>query len=165
VTYTDLVQTAGVTMCKVHDAKVMDNRIREDDTAVSGDRCNACDAEQCAAVDRCAVRGEGEGEAGPPSHEMPARAQSPLRLARAKIKHVFRLHNCAIGCRKVAIAASQERRASVRAPRARELVSRPRPPFARIRENGAEKALIRCTKPRILPEMRPPSVTIAPPGS
>jgi IS5 family transposase len=41
-----LVHTAGVTTGSVHDAKVMDNLIREDDHAVYGDRGNANDRKQ-----------------------------------------------------------------------------------------------------------------------
>ena len=39
-----LVHTAGVTTGKVHDAKVMDRLIREDDVAVYGDKGYASDA-------------------------------------------------------------------------------------------------------------------------
>ena len=40
------VYTAGVTSGSVHDAKVIDNLIREDDRAVYGDRCYAIDSKQ-----------------------------------------------------------------------------------------------------------------------
>jgi IS5 family transposase len=49
VTYSDLVHSAGVTMGKVHDAKVMANLIREDDTAVYGDKGYASDEKKRAA--------------------------------------------------------------------------------------------------------------------
>ena len=44
-----LVHTAGVTTGKVHDAKVMDNLIREDDRAVYGDKGYTSDAKKRAA--------------------------------------------------------------------------------------------------------------------
>ena len=44
-----LVHTAGVTTGKVHDAKVMANLIREDDTAVYGDKGYASDEKKRAA--------------------------------------------------------------------------------------------------------------------
>ena len=46
-----LVHTAGVTTGSVHDAKVMDNLIREDDTAVYGDKGYASDEKKRAAED------------------------------------------------------------------------------------------------------------------
>ena len=46
-----LVHTAGVTTGKVHDAKVMDRLIREDDTAVYGDKGYASDEKRRAAED------------------------------------------------------------------------------------------------------------------
>ena len=44
-----LVHTAGVTTGKVHDAKVMDDLIREDDRAVYGDKGYASDVKKRAA--------------------------------------------------------------------------------------------------------------------
>ncbi len=44
-----LVHTAGVTTCSVHDAKVMDHLIREDDGAVFGDKCYVNGAKKRAA--------------------------------------------------------------------------------------------------------------------
>ena len=41
-----LVHTAGVTTGKVHDAKVMDRLIREDDEAVYGDKAYASEAKK-----------------------------------------------------------------------------------------------------------------------
>ena len=46
-----LVHTAGVTTGKVHDAKVMDRLIREDDEAVYGDKGYASEARKRAAED------------------------------------------------------------------------------------------------------------------
>ena len=44
-----LVHTAGVTSGNVHDAKVMDRLVRDDDTAVNGDKGYASDAKKRAA--------------------------------------------------------------------------------------------------------------------
>jgi len=50
-----LVHAVGMTTGKVHDAKVMDNLIREVDTAVYGDKVCASDAEKIAADDAGAL--------------------------------------------------------------------------------------------------------------
>ena len=64
-----LVHTAGVTTGKVHDAKVMDLLISEDDEAVYGDKGYASEAKKRAA-EKCgrAVGGEGESQTGARSH-------------------------------------------------------------------------------------------------
>ena len=72
-----LVHTAGVTTGKVHDAKVMDRLIREDDAAVYGDKAYASEAKKRAGGR--ALGGEGESETGARSHATPACAQPPLR--------------------------------------------------------------------------------------
>src|SRR5262245_62195105 len=57
-----LVHTAGVTTGKVNDAKVMANLVREDDTAVYGDKGYASDAKKSAAQ-AAGVKRRGRGKA------------------------------------------------------------------------------------------------------
>jgi transposase, IS5 family len=97
-----LVHTAGVTTGKVHDAKVMDNLIREDDTAVYGDKGYASDAKKVAAQEAgvlWAVK-----EKGKPGRELTKRQRARNRRfgkVRAKVEHVFRVLKCQFGYRKV----------------------------------------------------------------
>ena len=75
-----LVHTAGVTTGKVHDAKVMANLIREDDTAVYADKGYARRREEARGRNgRRAVGREGKSQAGPRSHEAAACSQPSLR--------------------------------------------------------------------------------------
>ena len=96
-----LVHTAGVTTGKVHDAKVMPNLIREDDTAVYGDKGYASDERKRAA--------EGAGvrwcvkERAKPGRELTKRQRTRNRRfgrVRAKVEHVFRVLKCQFGYRK-----------------------------------------------------------------
>ena len=97
-----LVHTAGVTTGKVHDAKVMDNLIREDDTAVYGDKGYASDAKKRAAQEAgvlWAVK-----EKAKPGRELTKRQRARNRRngrVRAKVEHVFRVLKCQFGYRKV----------------------------------------------------------------
>jgi len=97
-----LVHTAGVTTGKVHDAKVMDNLIREDDTAVYGDKGYASDAKKRAAEEAgvlWAVK-----EKAKPGRELTKRQRARNRRfgkVRAKVEHVFRVLKCQFGYRKV----------------------------------------------------------------
>ena len=97
-----LVHTAGVTTGKVHDAKVMDNLIREDDTAVYGDKGYASDAKKRAAEDAgvlWAVK-----EKAKQGRELTKRQRARNRRfgkVRAKVEHVFRVLKCQFGYRKV----------------------------------------------------------------
>jgi IS5 family transposase len=97
-----LVHTAGVTTGKVHDAKVMDNLIREDDTAVYGDKGYASDAKKRAAEDAgvlWAVK-----ERAKPGRHLTQRQRARNRRfgkVRAKVEHVFRVLKCQFGYRKV----------------------------------------------------------------
>jgi IS5 family transposase len=97
-----LVHTAGVTTGKVHDAKVMDNLIREDDTAVYGDKGYASDAKRRAAEEAgvlWAVK-----EKAKPGRELTKRQRARNRRlgkVRAKVEHVFRVLKCQFGYRKV----------------------------------------------------------------
>ena len=97
-----LVHTAGVTTGKVHDAKVMDRLIREDDTAVYGDRGYASDAKKQAAEDagvRWCVKVKAK-----PGRELTKRQRARNRRfgrVRAKVEHVFRVLKCQFGYRRV----------------------------------------------------------------
>ncbi len=97
-----LVHTAGVTTGKVHDAKVMANLVREDDTAVYGDKGYASEAKRRAAEDAgvlWAVK-----EKATPGRELTKRQRARNRRfgkVRAKVEHVFRVVKCQFGYRKV----------------------------------------------------------------
>ena len=97
-----LVHTAGVTTGKVHDAKVMDNLIREDDTAVYGDKGYASDAKKAAAAEAgvmWAVK-----EKAKPGRDLTKRQRARNRRfgkVRAKVEHVFRVLKCQFGYRRV----------------------------------------------------------------
>jgi IS5 family transposase len=97
-----LVHTAGVTTGKVHDAKVMPNLIRNDDTAVYGDKGYASDAKKRAAEDagvRWCVK-----EKAKPGRELTKLQRNRNRRfgrVRAKVEHVFRVLKCQFGYRKV----------------------------------------------------------------
>ncbi len=97
-----LVHTAGVTTGSVHDAKVMDNLIREDDRAVYGDKGYASDAKKRAAEDAgvlWAVK-----EKAKPGRDLTQRQHARNRRfgkVRAKVEHVFRVLKCQFGYRRV----------------------------------------------------------------
>jgi len=97
-----LVHTAGVTTGKVHDAKVMANLIREDDTAVYGDKGYASEEKKRAAEDAdvfWAVK-----EKAKPGRPLTKRQRVRNRRfgkVRAKVEHVFRVVKCQFGYRKV----------------------------------------------------------------
>ncbi len=97
-----LVHTAGVTTGSVHDAKVMDHLIREDDRAVYGDKGYASDEKKRAAEDAgvlWAVKAKAK-----PGRKLSQRQQARNRRfgkVRAKVEHVFRVMKCQFGYRKV----------------------------------------------------------------
>ncbi len=97
-----LVHTAGVTTGKVHDAKVMDRLIREDDEAVYGDKRYASEAKKRAAEDAgvlWAVK-----EKAKPGGRLTARQRASnhrFGKVRARVEHVFRVVKCQFGYRKV----------------------------------------------------------------
>lgn len=97
-----LVHTAGVTTGKVHDAKVLANLIREDDTAVYGDKGYASDEKKRAAQEAgvlWAVK-----EKAKPGRGLTKKQRAPNRRfgkVRAKVEHVFRVLKCQFGYRKV----------------------------------------------------------------
>ena len=75
-----LVHTAGVTTGSVHDAKVMDHLIREDDTAVYGDKGYASDEKKRAAKTRaCSGRSRRRPNPAAGCGQATAGAQSPGR--------------------------------------------------------------------------------------
>jgi IS5 family transposase len=97
-----LVHTAGVTTGKVHDAKVMANLIREDDTAVYGDKGYASD-EKKRAAEAAGVHWAVK-EKAKPGRALTQRQRAKNRRfgkVRAKVEHVFRVLKCQFGYRKV----------------------------------------------------------------
>ena len=95
-----LVHTAGVTTGSVHDARVMDNLIREDDTAVYGDKGYASDAKQRAAEVGRPVGGEAKAKLGRPLTTAQRRRNRRFGKIRAKVEHVFRVMKCQFGYRR-----------------------------------------------------------------
>jgi len=97
-----LVHTAGVTSGSVHDATVMDRLIRDDDTAVYGDKGYASGPRKRAAEAAdvlWAVK-----EKATPGHGLTVRQRARNRRfgkVRAKVEHVFRVVKCQFGYRKV----------------------------------------------------------------
>jgi IS5 family transposase len=97
-----LVHTAGVTTGKVHDAKVMANLIREDDTAVYGDKGYASDEKKRAAEAAGVLWAV--NEKAKPGRALTSRQRARNRRfgrVRAKVEHVFRVLKCQFGYRKV----------------------------------------------------------------
>ena len=97
-----LVHTAGVTTGSVHDARVMDNLIREDDRAVYGDKGYANDRKQRqaeAAGVLWAVKAK--AKPGRPLSISQRRRNHRSGKIRAKVEHVFRVMKCQFGYRKV----------------------------------------------------------------
>jgi len=97
-----LVHTVGVTTGKVHDAKVMDKLVREDDCAVYGDKGYASD-EKRQAAEKAGVLWAVK-EKAKPRRKLTARQRARNRRfgsVRAKVEHVFRVLKCQFGYRKV----------------------------------------------------------------
>ena len=97
-----LVHTAGATAGSVHDAKVMDNLIREDDRAVYGDKAYANDKKKRRA--RAAGVLWAVKEKAKPGQKLSRwhRAKNKrFGKVRAKVEHVFRVLKCQFGYRKV----------------------------------------------------------------
>jgi IS5 family transposase len=97
-----LVHTAGVTTGSVHDAKVMDNLIREDDRAVFADKGYVNEKKKQAA------RTAGVYWAVKEKPKAGRRLSSSQRkrnrrhgAIRTKVEHVFRVLKCQFGYRKV----------------------------------------------------------------
>ena len=97
-----LVHTAGVTTGSVHEAKVMDNLIREDDRAVYGDRGYANDRKQRLAEAAGVVWAvKAKAKPGHPLSLTQRRSNRRFGKIRAKVEHVFRVMKCQFGYRKV----------------------------------------------------------------
>ena len=97
-----LVHTAGVTAGSVHDAKVMDNLIREADRAVYGDKAYACGWKKRAAKAAGVLWAVKEkAQAGQPLTRAQRRFNKKHGRVRAKVEHVFRVLKCQFGYRKV----------------------------------------------------------------
>ncbi|MEL7088929.1 MAG: IS5 family transposase [Planctomycetota bacterium] len=97
-----LVHTAGVTTGKVHDAKVMDNLIREDDRAVFADKGYVNQKKKRAA--RAAGVYWGVKEKRKPGRRLSSsqkKRNARTGPIRAKVEHVFRVLKCQFGYRKV----------------------------------------------------------------
>ena len=97
-----LVHTAGVTTGKVHDAKVMDNLIREDDRAVFADKGYVNEKKKRAA--RAAAVYWAVKEQRKPGRQLSSSQKKRNRRhgsVRAKVEHVFRVLKCQFGYRKV----------------------------------------------------------------
>ena len=97
-----LVHTAGVTTGKVHDAKVMANLIREDDTAIYGDKGYASEGKKRAAEDADVLWAVKEkAKPGRPLTKRQRVRNRRFGKVRAKVEHVFRVVKCQFGYRKV----------------------------------------------------------------
>ena len=97
-----LVHTPGVTTGKVHDAKVMDNLIREDDRSVFADKGYVNEKKKRAA--RAAGVYWGVKEQRKPGRKLSSSQRRSNRRngsVRAKVEHVFRVLKCQFGYRKV----------------------------------------------------------------
>src|SRR5436190_716747 len=92
---------------------------------------------------RRALGREGEGQAGPRSDEAPARQEPPLRQGAREGRTRLPRGQMPVRLSQGPLSRHrQERRAGVFALRTRQSLSRPRPTCVRLKENGAEKALI-----------------------
>ncbi|MBU1210762.1 MAG: IS5 family transposase [Alphaproteobacteria bacterium] len=97
-----LVHTAGVTTGKVHDAKVMDELIREDDRAVFADKGYVNEKKKRAA--RAAGVYWAVKEKPKAKRKLSSSQKKRNRrhgAIRAKVEHVFRVLKCQFGYRKV----------------------------------------------------------------
>jgi IS5 family transposase len=97
-----LVHAAGVTTGKVHDAKVMDNLIRENDRAVFADKGYVNEKKKRAA--RAAGVCWAVKEQRKPGRQLSSSQKKRNRRhgsVRAKVEHVFRVLKCQFGYRKV----------------------------------------------------------------
>ena len=113
-----LVHTAGATAGSVHDAKVMDNLIREDDRAVYGDKAYACGWKKRAAKKAGVLWAVKE------------KAQAGKPLTRAQ-----RAFNKKHG----AVRAQEERRTGVLTPRTRKSLPRKAATGARVRRDPSHR--------------------------
>lgn len=97
-----LVHTAGVTTGSVHDAKVMDNLIREDDRAIYGDKGYVNDKKrQLAEAAGVLWAVKEKAKAGRELSRAQRRRNQRFGKVRAKVEHVFRVMKCQFGYRRV----------------------------------------------------------------
>lgn len=109
-----LVHTAGVTTGKTHDAKVMDNLIRDDDRAVFGDKGYVNEKKKRAA--RRAGVYWGVKDQRKPGRQLSSSQKKRNRRngsVRAKVEHVFRVLKCQFGYRRVHYRGIQKNGAQV----------------------------------------------------
>ena len=144
-----LVHTAGVTSGNVHDAKVMDRLVREDDTAVYGDKGYANDTKKRAAEAAgvlWAVK-----EKAKPGGRLTARQRARnhrFGKVRAKVEHVFRVVEVPVRLSQGALSRHhQERGPGVLAVGARKPVSRPQDICVRLTRPSAPNR--RCELPAL----------------
>lgn len=109
-----LVHTAGVTTGSVHDAKVMDTLIRQDDRAVFGDKGYVNEKKKRAA--RAAGVLWAVKDQRKPGRQLSASQKKRNRrhgAIRAKVEHVFRVLKCQFGYRKARYRGIAENGAQV----------------------------------------------------
>jgi IS5 family transposase len=97
-----LVHTAGVTTGRVHDAKVMDRLIREDDRAVFGDKGYVNEKKK--RMGRAAGVYWAVKDKRKPGRQLSGSQRKRNKkhgAIRAKVEHVFRVMKCQFGYRKV----------------------------------------------------------------
>ena len=101
-TRSGLVHTAGVTTGKVHDARVMDRLIREDDRAEFGDKGYVNDKKnhmaRAAGVYWAVKHKRKSGRQLSGSQRKSNRKHGSVK---ANVEHIFRVVTCQFGCRKV----------------------------------------------------------------
>ena len=139
-----LVHTVGVTSGNVHDATVMDRLIRDDDTAVYGDKGYASGARKRAAeAAGRAVGGEGEGHPRTRADGPAAHPQSPFRQGAREGRACVPGHEMPVRLSQSSLSRPrQERCSSVLAAGARQ-------PIPRAQDN-----CVRLTKGRAKPTLR-----------
>ena len=97
-----LMHTAGVTTGSVHDAKVMDNLIREDDRAIYGDKGYVNDEKrQLAEAAGVLWAVKAKAKQGRNLTRAQRRQSKKHGKVRAKVEHVFRVMKYQFGYRKV----------------------------------------------------------------
>ena len=144
-----LVHTVGVTTGSVHDAKVMDNLIREDDRAVYGDKGYANDRKQRQAEAAGVRWAEGESEAWAPTVDIATPTQPSVRenprQGRARVpgnEMPIRLSQGSLSWHR------QERRAGLRAARARQPIPCPQDTRVRMTNTGPKASLRKVVTPQ-----------------
>jgi IS5 family transposase len=112
--HSGLIHTVGVTTAKTHDAKVIENLIREEDRAIFGDKGYVNEKLKKAA--RQADVYWAVMEKAKPKKKLSAtqnkrnKKHAPIR---AKVEHVFRIVKCQFGYRKTRYRGLQKNAAQV----------------------------------------------------